>query len=196
MVKLFVVTTLGCVGLLALSVWPGVLEDTLFEFPSFCLSVPVFVGWLLLLIVLTKRDRTRQPMPPAKRGRWGVLCVVLMIATVGLLKFHVAQIATFACCSAEFRRLADAVLGDNVPGRNLPRRIGPYWVDRYGADPSGGGVYFRTKKGSTGAPFSDRPESTGFAFLPKGQDMLGGRHILRHLYGDWYVYLASGDGPP
>jgi hypothetical protein len=194
--KVFVVTSLGCVGLLTLSVWPGVLEDTLFGFPAFCLSVPVLVGWFLLVVVLTIRDRARKPVPPAKRRRWGIVCVVMMLATAGLINYHVAQLATFGCCSAEFRRLADAALGGDVQGGGLPRRIGPYRVDRYGADRSGGGVYFRTGQGSSGAPFGDRPTSTGFAFLPVGQDMIGARHTLRHLFGDWYVYSASGEGPP
>ena len=196
MVKVFVITALGCVGLLTLSVWPGVLEDTLFGFPSFCLSVPVFVGWFILLIVLTIRHRAREPMPPAKRRRWGIPCVVMMLATMGLIQCHVVQLVTFGCCSAEFRRLADAASGDNVQGAGQPRWIGPYRVDRYGVD-RGGGVYFRTGKGSRGAPFQDVPSSTGFAFLPNGQDMtFGARHILRHLFGDWYVYEALGDGPP
>jgi hypothetical protein len=187
-VKLFAVTTLGCVGSLALSVSPGLLEDTLFGFPFACLSVPVFAGWFVLLIVFAIRNRSRKPLPQAKRGRWGVLCIVMMLATIAMIRFHVAQIATFACCSAEFRRLAE----ENVHDDTVPRRIGPYWVDRYGADRSGRGVYFRTGKGSSGEPFSSRPSSTGFAFLPNGQDMIHARHILRHLYGDWYVYQALG----
>ena len=160
---------LGCVRLLTLSVWPGVLEDTLLGFPSFCLSVPVFVSWFLLLIVRTIRDRARKPAPSAKRRRWGILCFVMMLATVGLIKFHVAQLVAFGCCSAEFRRLADAAAGDDVQGGGQPRWIGPYRVDRYGAD-RGGGVYFRTGKRSRGAPFQNVPTSTGFVFLPNGQD--------------------------
>jgi hypothetical protein len=195
--KVFVVTALGCVGVLTLSVWPGVFEDTLFGFPASCLSVPVLVGWFLLVVVLTIRDRARRPVPPAKRRRWGILCVVMMLATMGLLRFHVAQLVTFGCCSAEFRRLADAALGDDVPGGGLPRWIGPYRVDRYGADRQGG-VYFRTGRGSSGAPFEDRPTSTGFAFVPNGKDVPPGgpRYTLRHLFGDWYVYQALGEGPP
>ena len=34
------------------------------------------------------------------------MCVVMMLATAVLINYHVAQLVTFGCCSAEFRRLA------------------------------------------------------------------------------------------
>ena len=185
MVKVFVVTALGCVGFLALSVWPGELHDTLFGFPWSTLLCLVIIGWSLLLIVLTIRERIRKPIPPAKRQRWGIWCVVAILATMALYQFHVPQLVTFACCSAEFRRLADAALADNVQGVGLPRRIGPYWVDQYVTDRSGG-VYFRTGIVSRGAPFSDRPGSVGFAFRPSKEERARARY--QHLYGDCYVY--------
>jgi hypothetical protein len=99
------------------------------------------------------------------------------------------QIAALACWSDEFRLVADA----NEKG---PRWIGPYHVDRFGADP-GGGVFFRTGQSMSGAPFQAIPHSTGFALLPNGPAPTAtARPAYRHLFGDWYVYEAMGDGPP
>ena len=55
MAVIFRLTVLGGSGLLALSIWPGVLEDAVFEFPGFCLSIPFLGCWFLMLVGLALR---------------------------------------------------------------------------------------------------------------------------------------------
>jgi hypothetical protein len=189
---IFVLTGLGGAGLLALAVWPGVLEDVVFSIPFICLALPLIGCWSLLLFGLAVRDLACKPGPSAKRQWWGLGSVAVMFATLGLLWFHIPQRVAFALCYPELRGLVDAAPAGGPRGVELARQVGPYRVDRYGADRRGG-VFFRTHTGPDGIGPDEM--SYGFAFRPNGQGTPFGnaRYRRRHLFGDWYVFAASSD---
>ena len=90
-------------------------------------------------------------------------------------------------------RLEAAVSAAPVSGHQgdrLGRFFGPYFVDRYGADPRGG-VYFRVMT------FSDLFDtmSGGFAFRPNrdGTPFGAAKYEVFPLGGDWYWFWASDD---
>jgi hypothetical protein len=98
----------------------------------------------------------------------------------------------FAFCYADLRGYVDNAPVEEYDGKQLGKQVGPYHVDRYGADKRGG-VYFRTATGPDGIG-PDRM-SYGFAFRPNGEGTpFGNAHYRRrHLFGDWYVFAASDD---
>jgi hypothetical protein len=189
---IFLSTVLGGAWLLALAVWPGVLEDVLFGIPSFCLSLPLLGCWSLLLVGLAARDLARRPEPPVRRRRWGLWSAAMMFGVMGLLWFHVPERIAFGLCYSELQALVDVAPADELRVTELDRQVGPYRVDRYGADRRGG-FFFRTHSGPDG--ISPDRISCGFAFRPNGQGTPFGnaRYQLRHLFGDWYVFEVSDD---
>jgi hypothetical protein len=192
MAIIFGLTVLGGCGLLALAIWPGVLEDAVFQFPFFCLSMPLLGAWFLLLVGLAVPDLLQQSDPLRRRRRWGMWSAAVMFGTMALLRFHVPQRLAFAPFCFELRGLVDAAPVESYRGEELGRRIGPYWVDRYGTDRRGG-VYFRTHTGPDG--IGPDQMSYGFAFRPNEKGTpFGNAHYRRLLlFGDWYVFAASDD---
>jgi hypothetical protein len=192
MAVIFGLTVLGGFGLLSLAVWPGILEDAIFEIPFFCLSLPLLGCWFFLLVGLALRDLAWKPAPSTKRRQWGLWSAAVMFGTMALLWFHVPQRLVFALCCSELRGLVDATPVDAIRSKELGRQIGPYWVDRYGTDRRGG-VYFRTHTGPDG--IGPDQMSYGFAFQPNDQGTPFGNagYRCRHLFGDWYVFAASDD---
>jgi hypothetical protein len=191
MAIVFVVTLLGGVGLLALNVWPGRIEDPLFGFLLSCLSVPFFFGWSLFLLSRAVRELLGKPEPLIPRRKWGLWSFVIMLAVAGLLWFNVPQRIAFRFYYSEFQPLVLAAPA-GWRGEELGRRLGPYWVDRYGADPRGG-VFFRTHTGPDGIGPDEL--SYGFAFQPNpdGTPFGVARYRLHHLFGDWYAFAVSDD---
>jgi hypothetical protein len=189
-VAVFCLNVLGAIALLSLAVCPGMLESVAFEFPFVCLILPFLGAWFVLLIALMIWDLAR--WRAANHQRWGLWASLVMFATLGLLWFHVPQLAVFWIYESEFRSLADAHPDDGSRRWSIERRIGPYFVDRYGQDRSGG-VYFRTFTGPDGIG-PDQMEY-GFAFRPSGDGAPFGRsrHRVRHLFGDWYTFEGSND---
>jgi hypothetical protein len=190
---IFGLTVAGGVGLLAAAVWPGMLEESMFDIPPCCVSVPLFGCWFLLLIGLALRDLATRPHPPNRRRWWGVRSAAVMFGTMALLWFDVPQRSAFAFCAPDLRLFVDeAPLCEGREGVSLGQQIGPYRVDRYAADKRGG-VYFRTATGPDGLG-PDRM-SYGFAFCPnwRGTPFGNARYSHRHLFGDWYVFAASED---
>lgn len=188
----FILTIVGGLGLLGLAVWPGMLEDAVFSFPFFCLSLPLLAFWFVLLLALSLRDVVRKQDPAIKRRRWALWSTAVMLATIGLLWFHVPQRLVFACLHNELRASLNVNPTDARGGEVFDRRVGPYSIDRYGADRRGG-VFFRTHIGPDG--IGPDQMSYGFAFRPNGQGTPFGnaRYRYRHLFGEWYVYAASDD---
>jgi len=187
-----VLTVLGAIGLLTLAVWPGLLENAVLAFPFGLLSLPLLGCWFLFLVGLALRDLVRQPVPTPNRRRWGLWSAGLMFAAIGLLWFHVPQRAVFAFCSSTLRGLVEIPATDKFRGENLGRRVGPYRIDRYGADRRGG-VFFRTNTGPDGIGPDEM--SYGFAFRPnvEGTPFGNARYRRRHLFGDWYAFAVSDD---
>jgi hypothetical protein len=188
----FALTVLGGVGLLTLAVWPGMVEVVVCGFPFGCGCLVALAAWSLLLFGLALADLFDRPDPPARRRWWGVRSAAVMFATLGLLVLHVPQRVAFAFCAADLRPLADAAPDGDIGGVGLGRSVGPYQVDRYGAD-GRGGVFFRTATGPDG--IGPDQMSYGFAFRPNGQGSPfgGSSYRLSHLFGEWYAFSVSND---
>jgi hypothetical protein len=189
----FVLTVLGGIGLLTLAMWPGMIENRVFEFPLFCASFPLLGCWFLLLVGLALRDLCARPEPRARRHqRWGVRSAGVMLGTLALLWLHVPQRAALAFCYADLGQLVEGAPAAGFRGEELGRQVGPYRVDRYATDERGG-VFFRTATGADGIGPDEM--SYGFAFRPNGRGAPFGnaRYRQRHLFGDWYAFAASDD---
>jgi len=189
---IFGLTVIGGIGLLWLAVWPGMIEDAVFGFPLFCLSLPVLGFWFLMLIGLAVRDIISRPEKAGRRQWWGALSAGIMFGTLGLLGLHVPQRISFSFCHTDLRNLVDTAPVEEFRGTELGRRVGPYKVDRYGADPRGG-VFFRTAGGPDG--IGPNQMSYGFAFRPnrEGSPFGDSNYRVRHLFDDWYVFAVSDD---
>ncbi len=187
---IFGLTVALAVVMLALGTWPGVVEDAVLGFPHLCLAMPLLAGWTLLLLVLSVADLARRPGPRGRRW-WGAASCAVWFATAGLL-WCASRRVVFGIYHAEFTRLADGALGEDVGGVELGRYVGPYWVDRYGAD-ARGGVFFRTHTGPDG--IGPDQMSNGFALRPnsEGTPFGNARYCRCHLFGEWYSFEASDD---
>lgn len=187
---IFFLTLLGGLFLLALAVWPGLLENTVIETFFVCLWVPLFGFWFLLLVGLALRDLFRRG-PPGRR-RWGLWSAGIMFATLALLWFHVPQRIGLSFCHGELRRYVDDAPADEFRGTELGLQIGLYQVDRYARDERGG-VYFRTATGPDG--IGPDQMSYGFAFRPnnEGTPFGNANYRRRHLFAQWYAFAVSDD---
>jgi len=188
----FALTVAGGFSLLALAVWPGLIEDVVFGFPLFCAWLPLLGFWFLLLVSLALREFAARPEPPARPRRWGLRSASIMFVTLGLLWFHVPQRVAFAFCYGDLQGLVDSAPTDAFHGEELGQRAGPYRVDRYAADKRGG-AFFRTATGPDGIGPDEM--SYGFVFQPNGQGTpFGNAHYRQcHLFGKWYEFAASND---
>jgi hypothetical protein len=188
----FAITACGGVVLLAMAVWPGLIEATLFDIPIVLLTLPGLGLWFLLLNVLGLADLVRPPQPGQQRRRWGLISAAIMYATLGLLRLHVPQRVVFLFCFSALQPLVETAPDIRNGEAELGRHVGPYVVDRYGADPRGG-VYFRTATGPDG--LSPDTFSYGFVDRPnrEGTPFGNARYGLRHLFGNWYWFAASDD---
>jgi len=186
--RVFFLTVIGSIGLLILGMWPGSYP---FDFPFFCISVPLLGFWFMLLVWFGVRELVRQRDPNSNRQQWGLLSLGVMSATITLLLFHVPQ--RFGCllCYGDLSQLVDkAPVG--FRGAKINMRAGPYLIDRYGADKRGG-VFFRTATGLDGIGPDEM--SYGFAFRPNavGTPFGESSYSLSHLFGDWYSFSVSDD---
>jgi hypothetical protein len=188
----FALTVCGGICLLTLAMWPGMIEDKVFGFPYFCAWLPLLGCWFLLLIGISLRDLIITADALGPRRWWGLRSTAIMFVTLGLLWLNVPQQVAFAFCYADLRGLVDTAPADEFRGGMLNRQVGPYYVDRYGADRRGG-VFFRTAIAPDG--FGPDQKSFGFAFRPNGKGSpFGNAHYrLKHLFGDWYVFATSDD---
>jgi hypothetical protein len=185
----FVLTATGGIGALVLSVWPGVLEDTVWEFPGILVALPLIGGWALLLLGLSFREIFSAA--PAIQPRWGIWSSIVALAMVAALWLHIPQRLAFAVFQPQFRDL----LKVNVPGtkiQELTCTVGPYQLDAVGKDQAGG-TYFRTHVGPDGIGPDQR--SWGFAFQPHGPPTPFGSAAYRQqkLIGHWYIFSVSDD---
>lgn len=178
-----VATTLGCLVVLAISIYPGALNDLLF--PAILLSffiIPLIAlaGLVALLAGVTIPWR-----------RVAVIAIILL-GTYVFLEFYVPRRIAFAVSRSAFEQLISQAPKSDRKGTPLNRRLGIYRVDEYVADPRGG-VYFRVYSGSDGIG-PDRM-SYGFAYAPntKGTPFGAAHYRLFGLGNDWYWFHASDD---
>ncbi len=184
-------TALVCVVALAISVYPGVLNDLLFIGILFSILIVPLVGvvGLIVLLVLALKGKLRGLRIPWKR-----LAVVfaLLFGTYVLLTFYVPRRIAFAASRTAFEQMVPQATPSEYHGTVLNRRLGVYKVDEYAADPRGG-VYFRVHIGGDG--IGPNRMSYGFAYKPNqnGTPFGAARYRLFRLGSDWYWFRASDD---
>lgn len=184
-------TALACVVALAVSIYPGVLNDLLFlaVLLSFLIVPIVGIVALVTLIVLVCKGKLKGMRIP-----WRQAAVVLAILffTFVLLRFYVPRRFAFAASRSSFEQLVTQAAPSEFGGTALNRRLGVYQVDEYAADPRGG-VYFRVYTGGDG--IGPDQTSYGFAYRPntKGTPFGAAHYGVFRLGNDWYWFLASND---
>ncbi len=182
---------LACVIALAISVYPGVLNDLLFIgiLLSFWVVLVVAIVGLIVVVVLARRGKFRGLRIP-----WMRVAVVfaVLFGTYVLLKFYVPRRIAFAASRAAFEQMVPQATPSEYQGTPLNRRLGVYKVDEYAADPRGG-VYFRVHRGRDG--IGPDVMSYGFAYKPNRQGTPFGaaRYRVFRLGNDWYWFRASDD---
>ena len=187
---IIVLTGTACLGTLAISVYPGVLNDLLFLglILSFMAAPVVGIVALVGLIALARKGKLRGLRIP-----WMRVAVVfaLLFGTYVLLKFYIPRHIAFAASRAAFEQVVPRATPSEYQGSLLNRRLGVYKVDEYAADPRGG-VYFRVYRGHDAGPDW---MSYGFAFKPnpEGTPFGGARYRLFRLGKDWYWFHVSDD---
>lgn len=185
------VALLGCASALAVSVYPGVLNDVvLLGFFAAVFVVPV-AGVFALIAALHV----------AQEGRWRRLCVpwrhiavalAIMLGTYAVLKVYVPRRIAFAASRTSFEKMLASAPQSEFQGKSLRRRLGVYQVDAYAADLRGG-VYFRVYRGSDG--IGPNTMSYGFAYEPnrEGTPFGAAGYRVYRLGDGWYWFHASDD---
>jgi hypothetical protein len=184
-------TAIVCLVALAISVYPGVLNDLMFLgiLLSFLVVPVVGVVALVGLIVLAWNGKLRGLQIPWARA---AVVLALLFGTYVLLTFYVPRRIAFAASRASFEQMLPQATPSQYRGTPLNRRLGLYKVDEYAADPRGG-VYFRVYSGADGIG-PDRM-SYGFAHKPnqKGTPFGAARYCFFTLGNNWYWFCASDD---
>jgi hypothetical protein len=186
-----VVTVLGCLAVLTISIYPGVLNDLVLPaiFLSFFAIPLVAIIGLATLIVLARRGGLKNIKIPWRRA--AAVAVVLFAACL-MLGLDVPRRIAFAVSRSKFEQLLSQAPKSDRQGAPLNQRLGIYYVDEYVADPRGG-VFFRVHCGSDGIG-PDRM-SYGFAHAPnrKGTPFGAAHYRLFELGNEWYWFRASDD---
>lgn len=185
------VIVLSCLAVLAISVYPGVLNDFLFFailLAFFVIPIVTIIG-LVTLFVLARHGKLKGVTIPWKRV--GVV-VTILFGTFVLLQFYVPRRIAFSVSRSAFERLVSQAPESHYQGTPLNRRLGLYRVDEYAADPRGG-VYFRVYRGTDG--IGPDCMSYGFVYTPnaKGTPFGASQYELFGLGNDWYWFHVSDD---
>ena len=184
-----VAVVLVCLGALALSVYPGVLNDILL----FALVLSVFAAPLIAIIGaftlwwLDRRGRLGSETIPWRQVR---IALLVLLGTTVLLIGNVPRRIAFMASRSAFQSVVDQA---PIPvGRDtlLNRRLGIYMVDEYRAD-SRGGTYFRVYS----SPDSIDTISFGFCYRPNSEGSPFGASGYRtfRLGDGWYWFRANND---
>lgn len=191
----FRMTCLGGLGLLALAIWPGVLDDALLSVPYILITLPIIGLWAILLIWLSLRELFDNAFSPNRKSWIATRSMLVMFATLAMLLTHVPQRIVFIFFVHQLQPFLIAAPEEKYQGargRELGIWVGPYWIDRFDFDRRGG-VFFRTHVGPDG--IGPDQMSYGFAFQPNKQGTpFGNAHCLRQrLFGEWFAFEASDD---
>ncbi len=182
---------IACHAALAISVYPGVLNDLLFRAVLLSFLVVPVIGLVSLVgfISWAREGKLRGLRIPWTRA---AIVLALLFGTYVLLKFYVPRRVAFAASRASFEQLVPQATPSEYRGKPLNRRLGIYNVDEYAADPRGG-VYFRVHIGRDGIG-PDRM-SYGFTYKPNQESTpFGAAHYrLFRLGNDWHWFRASDD---
>ena len=190
--KILIVTvSLGCLTLLVLSVYPGLLVDLamLAAFFSVCIGPVLLIAGFITVIVLDRRGAFSEFRMTWKQV--GIAAAVFMATGVAIV-FYLPRRVAFACSRSAFEALADQATESRVGGQPLDQWLGVFHVDRYAADPRGG-VYFRVYQGGDG--IGPDTLSSGFVHHPNrvGSPFGAARYATHPLGGGWYWFMASND---
>ena len=181
-------TLIACLGALAISIYPGVLNDLL----SLVVVLVVLASPILLLIfvvLLYLQYRRGAQGDFTFPWKYSTLTLLILGGTYVALRLYIPRRIAFAACRPSFQRLVDEGVVDN---REFNRRIGPYYVDECRVDERGG-TYFRVYSGADG--IGPDVMSYGFCYRPNADGSpFGAAHYGVYRMGnDWYWYRASDD---
>ncbi len=182
---------LMCMVALALSIYPGVLNNLVFVaimlsfigLPIMAIVGAIILGWFAW------RGRLRCVTIPWTHVGAALL---LLLGTYTLLKFYVPRRIAFAASRSAFERhFAQTAQPENGPAL-LNRRLGVYQVDQYSVDPRGG-TYWRVYSGADG--IGPDVMSYGFCYNPnsKGSPFGAAHYRTFRLSDGWYWFRASDD---
>jgi hypothetical protein len=173
---------------LAISIWPGWLNDLrfiavvigLFAVPITLLAIGAF------LFVQYRRGNLRGAEFPWK---YTAIMLLILITTYAALQFYIPRRIAFAACRSSFQQIVD---GGVVENREFNRRIGPYLIDVCLVDDRGGS-YFRVYSGADG--IGPDVMSYGFCYEPnRDGSPFGAAHYRTFRLGNgWYWFRASDD---
>ncbi|HEY9646289.1 MAG TPA: hypothetical protein V6C88_07970 [Chroococcidiopsis sp.] len=192
---LLIFALIFCAGVLALSIYPGMLQG--FTVILLCLLLLLGFGLAIAIyfvrIVWQQRGRSRQRM----LLRLGAIAFIF-VGTYGLLKFYVPRRLAFALSRPAFEQwlFSDPPLlaaPPFAPGEPQPPiQLGAYVFDQAIADPRGG-VYLRVNYHGDGLG----PDilSYGFAYQPnlEGSPFGNASYQIYALGDGWYWFQASDD---
>jgi hypothetical protein len=190
---LFGLALLAGVGLLVLSLFPGVFSG--FLAISFLALMPLFlvvgtVGALLAAIhcIETIRKERRQAVVILRRC---APTIALLLASMILAVSGLPRRLAFRTAQDEFDSVRNRVASAGTDGE-LGQRVGIWRVDRCAVD-TRGGVFFRVGTGPDG--IGPDTMSYGFAYRPNKQGTPFGAagYRLVHIAADWYEFHVSSD---
>jgi hypothetical protein len=181
-------TAVVCLAVLAISIYPGWLND-LFFFAVLLgsLAAPVVLAALAIFVFIQyRRGNLRLDEFPLKNA----MIVLLMLCTTYVaLRFYIPRRIAFATCRSSFQQIVDDGIADD---REFNRRIGPYQIDECLIDDRGG-IYFRVYSGADG--IGPDVMSYGFCHNPNrdGSPFGAAQYRTFRLGKGWYWFRASDD---
>lgn len=187
-----ILTALGSLTFLSLSIWPGVLGDLMFWIAvSFVLWFPIaLIASALLATSLYRRHRQGGLLPIPKREATAI--PILVVLTLALLFFYVPRRLAFLFSRSAFESTAQSALNSASGLTPVNAWLGIYWVDDCAGD-SRGTVFFRVYSGFDG--IGPDVTSYGFARQPSRHSTPFGAadyHVF-HIVDDWYWFRVSDD---
>lgn len=199
------ITTMICICILLVSIYPGVLQNFLVAMVLILTGFfwLIAIGCILLQLLWSlwqerqSADWPRSLLTKSLLSRIGLLLMIL-IGSYGLLKFYVPRRIAFAGARPAFDRWLQA----NPPQvsdqqsqnslRSINLQFGPYKVDQYAIDQRGG-QYFRVY--SHGDGLGPDTVSYGFAHQPnlEGSPFGSAYYEIHPLGKGWFWFQASND---
>jgi hypothetical protein len=187
MAAINIVTVVGAIVLLVMSLWPGTLRGCVALLALPCIAL-LGLAWLL-----TASRTLPPPWGTSARVSLGSIVVapILVGTTLVTLVFYIPRRIVFIPCEPRFEQMLPSAPPADTRAA-LGRRLGIYHVDEWATD-ARGGVYFRTGTGPDG--IGPDTMSYGFAYQPNraGSPFGASRYMIRRLFGDWYWFRASDD---
>lgn len=185
---IFGVTTVACVAALAISIFPGWLNNLLF----IAVLLGIFVVPITLIVLgILAFIHYRRGNIHIGRIPWKCVATTLgmLFFTYAALKFYIPRRIAFACYRSSFQQfVSNGVRGTH----DFNNQIGPYHVDKCLVDDRGG-IYFRIYSRADG--IGPDTMSYGFCYNPNsdGSPFGAARYRTFRLGNGWYWFRASDD---